>query len=107
MISCQSCGHDNPLGTTFCRGCGTRLMVDYEAIEASVHRTRMGERDHALLASGRSALMLCAFALVCALIARYVVVPPMPPTVPPAAPMIDLFVPTAPTATAPSAPTGK
>ena len=93
MISCQSCGHDNPLGSTFCRSCGTRLVVDYQAIEQSVHRTRLAERDHALLRSGRSALMLASFALVCALIARYVVVPPMPPTVPPATPVIEVFLP--------------
>ena len=100
MISCQSCGHENPLGATFCRSCGTRLVVDFQAIEQSVQSTRVSERDHAFLGSGRSALMLCAFALVCALIARYVVVPPMPSTVPPPAPVIDIFVPPA----APAAP---
>lgn len=93
MISCQSCDHDNPLGTTFCRSCGTRLVIDYQAIEQSVHKTRVSERDHAVLRSGRSALMLCTFALVCALIARFVVVPPMPPTVPPPAPVVEVFLP--------------
>jgi hypothetical protein len=93
MISCQVCAHDNPLGTGFCRSCGTRLVVDYHAIEQSVHQTRLGERDDATLASGRSALMLCGFALICALIARYVVVPPMPPTVPPPAPVLEVFLP--------------
>jgi uncharacterized membrane protein YvbJ len=93
MISCQSCGHDNPLGTSFCRGCGTRLVVDYAAIEQSVFQDRLAQRDHALLRTGRSALMLCSFALVCALIARYVVVPPMPPTVPPPAPTLEVFLP--------------
>ena len=93
MITCQLCGHDNPLGTIFCRSCGTRLVVDYQAIEQSVHKTRVSEHDHSLLNSGRSALMLCSFALVCALIARYVVVPPMPPTVPPPAPVIEIFLP--------------
>lgn len=93
MITCQSCGHENPLGVTFCRGCGTRLVVDYQAIEQSVHSSRKSEQDHALLRSGRSALMLCTFALICALIARYVVVPPMPLTVPPPAPVIEVFLP--------------
>ncbi len=96
MITCQSCGHENPLGVTFCRGCGKRLVVDYQAIEQSVQSTRTSANDHALLRSGRSALMLCTFALICALIARYVVVPPMPLTVPPPAPVIDVFLPAPP-----------
>ena len=100
MITCQSCGHDNVLGTTFCRGCGTRLVVDFQSIEQSVQSTRVADRDHAVLRSGRSALMLCTFALVCALIARYVVVPPMPPTVSPPTPLIEVFLPP----TAPAAP---
>ena len=93
MISCQVCAHDNPLGTSFCRSCGTRLVVDYHAIEQSVNNTRIGERDHAVLRSGRSALMLCTFALVCALIARYVVVPSMPSLVPPPTPIVEIFLP--------------
>lgn len=100
MISCQSCGHDNALGTTFCRGCGVRLVVDFQAIEQSVHSSQVAQRDHALLRTGRSALMLCSFALVCALIARYVVVPPMPAVVSPPTPLIELFLPPA----APAAP---
>jgi hypothetical protein len=95
MIDCQSCGHGNPLGTTFCRGCGTRLVVDLQVIEQSVRGSQIAERDHALLRTGRSALMLCSFALVCALIARYVVVPPMPSTVSPPAPLIEVFLPPA------------
>ena len=99
MISCQTCGHDNPLGATFCRSCGKRLVVDFQAIEQSVQSTRVFDRDHSLLRSGRSALMLCTFALICALIARYVVVPPMPATVPPPTPVLEVFLP--PTSTAP------
>ena len=100
MISCQVCAHDNVLGTIFCRSCGTRLVVDYESIEQSVHKTKVADHHHALLQSGRSALLLCTFALVCALIARYVVVPPMPSIVPPPAPVLDIFSPpTAPTTT--------
>ncbi len=95
MITCQVCAHDNTLGTVFCRSCGTRLVVDYESIEQSVHKTKVADRDHALLQSGRSAMLLGSFALVCALIARYVVVPPMPSIVPPPAPVLDIFVPPA------------
>jgi hypothetical protein len=87
------------LGTVFCRSCGTRLVVDYQSIEQSVHKTKVADRDHALLQSGRSALLLCSFALVCALIARYVVVPPMPSIVPPPAPVLDIFAPSAAPAT--------
>ncbi len=93
MISCQVCAHDNPLGTKFCRSCGTRLEVDYQSIEQSVAQTRLDQRDDAVLRSGRSALLLCTFALVCALIARYVLVPPMPPVVPPLAPVVEIFLP--------------
>ncbi len=95
MITCQVCAHDNVLGTIFCRSCGTRLVVDYESIEQSVHKTKVANHDNALLQSGRSAVLLCSFALVCALIARYVVVPPMPAVVPPPAPVLDIFVPPA------------
>ena len=97
MISCQSCGHESPLGATFCRGCGKRLVVDFKSIEQSVQGTRVSDHDQALLSSGRSALLLCTFALMCALIARYVVVPPMPATVPPPSPVLDVFLPPAPT----------
>ena len=95
MITCQLCAHENTLGTIFCRSCGTRLVVDYESIEQSVHKTKVADHDHALLQSGRSAVLLCSFALVCALIARCVVVPPMPAIVPPPAPVLDIFVPSA------------
>jgi hypothetical protein len=91
MIPCQKCGHINPLGTSFCRGCGTRLEFDYEAVAASVAGTKRDHRDENVFTWGRSALTLCGFALICALIVRYVMVPPMPLLEYPLAPSIALF----------------
>lgn len=91
MIPCQKCGHINPLGTSFCRGCGTRLEFDYEAVAASVAGTKRDHQDEHVFTWGRSALTLCGFALICALIVRYVMVPPMPLLEFPLAPPIALF----------------
>ena len=91
MIPCQKCGHINPLGTSFCRGCGTRLEFDYEAVAASVAGTKRDHQDENVFTWGRSALTLCGFALICALIVRYVMVPPMPLVEFPLAPAIALF----------------
>jgi hypothetical protein len=91
MIPCQVCNHDNALGTVYCHSCGTKLVVDFAAIERSVAGSVKVEQDHAMLRSGRSSLALCGFALVCALVARYVVVPPMPPAILPPTPLMELF----------------
>ena len=91
MIPCQKCGRGNPLGTSFCRGCGTRLVFDPAAIAASVAGARRDTRDEQVLAWGSSALTLCGFVLICALIVRYALVPPLPPLDYPQAPAVALF----------------
>jgi hypothetical protein len=92
MIICQSCSNSNTLGTMYCRKCGTKLIVDMAAIERSVASSIKSSNDSSFLRSGRSAIALCSFALVCAGVYRFVVVPPMPPTVMPPAPITALFI---------------
>jgi hypothetical protein len=92
MITCQVCAKDNTLGTIYCRQCGTKLIIDMAAIERSVAGSIKADKASALLRSGRSAMALCSFALVCAGVFRYVVVPPMPPTVFPPTPIAQLFL---------------
>ncbi len=92
MIICQSCANSNTLGTMYCRKCGKKLIIDMAAIERSVASSIKTDNDSAFLRSGRSAIALCSFALVCAGVYRYVVVPPMPPTVMPPVPITALFI---------------
>jgi hypothetical protein len=93
MITCQVCAKNNTLGTIYCRQCGTKLIIDMAAIERSVAGSIKADKASALVRSGRSAMALCSFALVCALVYRYVVIPPMPPTVFPPTPIAQLFSP--------------
>lgn len=78
MISCQACGNQNPIGTRYCRRCGTKIEFSPALVLEAV------QRDQAALASsrwfelGRSVLIIGLFFLTCALVLRYVVVPPMP-----------------------------
>jgi hypothetical protein len=78
MILCQKCLHDNPLGTTFCHSCGTRLVVNLSDVERSVLAARRDEKDERLLRSGFSAIALSSFLLIVALILRFCLVPDMP-----------------------------
>ncbi len=93
MIICQACTHENKLGTIYCRQCGTKLIIDMAAVEQSILRTQKSHRDDGILHSGRSAMALCSFALVCSLIFAYLVVPPMPPTVLPQPQHMPIFSP--------------
>ncbi len=79
MISCQKCLHDNPLGTVFCRSCGTRLVVNLADVEASVIGQRQASSDEKILRTGISATTLSLFLVVCALILNLAIVPAMPP----------------------------
>lgn len=78
MIPCQACGNQNPIGTRYCRACGTKIEFTPGQVLEAV------QRDQAALASsrwfelGRSALIIGLFFLTCALVLRYSIVPPMP-----------------------------
>jgi hypothetical protein len=91
MISCQKCAHDNPIGTVFCRGCGVRLEVNLQDIERSIIGSRKADLDDHVFRWGRSSFALCGFLLVCALVLRHVVAPPMPPSDWPDAPLLPLI----------------
>ncbi len=91
MIPCQKCGKVNPMTTLFCHGCGQRLSLTLGQVANSVAATEVGKRDLAILASGRSAVTLCSFLLVCALVVRYVMVPELPPPDLPAAPDLPII----------------
>lgn len=91
MISCQKCAHSNPIGTVFCRGCGTRLEVNLKDIEQSIIGNKKADLDDKVFRWGRSSFALCGFLLVCALVLRHVVAPPMPPSDWPDAPLLPLI----------------
>ena len=91
MITCAKCDHANPLGSIFCHGCGARLDVQMADVIASVHGTKTAQQHDDLYAWGRSAFSLCSFALVCSLLLRYVLVPPVPIAEFPTAPMLPLI----------------
>ncbi len=91
MISCQKCAHENPIGTRFCRGCGVRLEFNLQDIEQSIVGTKKADLDDHVFRWGRSSFALCGFLLVCTLVLRHVVAPPMPPSDWPDAPLLPLI----------------
>ncbi len=78
MYPCSKCGIINPLSTRFCRNCGERIELTRMMINKSVTTTTVGKYDAMLAGWGRSTLTLGIFALICALVFRYVAVPTMP-----------------------------
>lgn len=78
MIPCQSCGHQNPIATRFCRSCGVRLELKQEAVFKAVNDDLAEGRSLRWLARGNSAMAFGGFLLVCGLVLRYAVVPPFP-----------------------------
>jgi len=78
MYPCSKCGIINPLSTRFCRNCGERIELTRMMINKSVTTTTVGKYDAMIAGWGRSTLTLGVFALVCALVFRYVAVPTMP-----------------------------
>lgn len=91
MITCQKCAHSNPIGTIFCRGCGVRLEFNLQDIEQSIVGTKKADLDDKVFRWGRSSFALCGFLLVCSLVLRHVVAPPMPPSDWPDAPLLPLI----------------
>ncbi len=84
MIPCQSCGNGNPIGTRYCRRCGTKIEINQEQVVAAVQRGQADIVSARWFERGRSALTLGLFFLTCALLLRYSIVPPLPPAdVPP------------------------
>ena len=78
MITCQSCGNQNPMGTRFCRRCGIKIEVDQQQVFESVQRDNADAASTRWFERGRSALIIGLFFLTCALVLRYSVVPPIP-----------------------------
>lgn len=78
MIACQSCGNDNPIGTRYCRRCGTKIEVNQELVAAAVQRDQADVASARWFERGRSALIIGLFFLTCALVLRYSIVPPLP-----------------------------
>lgn len=78
MIPCQSCGNDNPIGTRYCRRCGTKIEVNQQQVVAAVQRDQADVAATRWFERGRSALIIALFFLTCALVLRYSIVPPLP-----------------------------
>lgn len=91
MIICQKCGHDNPMTTVFCRACGARLEFNPNQIGQSIQQDNAAQRDRDVLAWGRSAISLCVFALVVALVLRFIAMPAAPKGDVPRASDLQLF----------------
>ncbi len=78
MIPCQSCGNQNPIGTRYCRKCGTKIEVAPNQIFEAVQRDNADLGAARWFERGRSILIIGMFFLTCALVLRYAIVPPMP-----------------------------
>lgn len=91
MIVCKKCGYDNPMTTTFCRGCGERLEFTMGQVAQAVSQGNAEKRDVDILGWGRSALSLCGFALIAVIIVRTLVIPAPPPADLPRVSDLQLF----------------
>lgn len=78
MIPCQSCGNMNPIGTRYCRKCGTKIEAKAQDVVLAVQRDNDDAAATRWLERGRSALVIALFFLTCALVLRYAIVPAMP-----------------------------
>lgn len=84
MITCDACGNQNPLNSRFCRQCGARLVINQGAVEQALQDDFAEGRSLRWMARGSSAVSVGGFLLMCGLVLRFVVVPPLPPAeVPP------------------------
>lgn len=79
MITCASCGISNPMGTRWCRQCGTKLELNVQQVQAAVSATAEAASDDNLVTAGRNTLALGGFLLVTAFILRLAFVPDLPP----------------------------
>ena len=79
MITCASCGISNPMGTRWCRQCGTKLDLNVQQVQAAVSATAEAASDDNLVTAGRNTLALGGFLLVTAFILRLALVPDLPP----------------------------
>lgn len=107
MIPCQSCGAQNPIGTRYCRACGTKLEVQQAQVFSAVKQDIAKHAADRWLQRGRSMLMIGAFLLTAALAFLYAVVPELPPAVVPlqdAGPVVPEFPATAPAPAQPAPP---
>jgi hypothetical protein len=94
MIPCQVCGNQNPIGTRFCRACGERIaVVKVDQLAAAVRDDQVSAASLRRLEGGRSLLLVGLFLLVCALVLRYAVVPPLPAADVPPLPAGELLPP--------------
>jgi len=78
VIPCQSCGKQNPIGTRYCRACGTKIEVNQQQVFQAVSEDRADAASTRWFERGRSLLIIGLFFLTCALVLRLSVVPPMP-----------------------------
>ena len=78
MIVCASCGISNPMGTRWCRQCGTKLDLNVAQVEAAVSATNEAASDDRFMGHGRSALALGGFLLLTTVILRLALVPDLP-----------------------------
>jgi hypothetical protein len=93
MILCQVCGNQNPIGTRYCRRCGEKIQIGQQQVFQAVQDNQSEIDSKRWLERGRSLLVIGGFFLVCALVLRYAVVPPMPVAEVPSV-EIGSFVPT-------------
>lgn len=78
MIACTACGKQNPLATRYCRQCGAKLVVNQASVAQAMEDEFAIGRSLRWMARGHSMLSIGGFLLACALVLRFVVVPPLP-----------------------------
>ena len=82
MITCTSCGQNNPMGTRWCRQCGAKLNLDVQQVTQAIAETAAANTDATLLERGRSLAMLGVFLLLAVALVRWALVPQLPPAAP-------------------------
>jgi hypothetical protein len=85
MITCTMCGTGNPLGTRWCRQCGTKLNLEIGQVQAAMQETDAEAQDQRWIAFGNSALTVGGFLLVAVIVLRVALMPALPAPEPVAA----------------------
>ena len=58
MIICQKCGHENPLGTLYCRNCGEKISMTASTVMGGMANDQAADRLNQLYRYSRNAMSL-------------------------------------------------
>jgi hypothetical protein len=78
MIICPHCGHENPLGTLYCRSCGEKLGMTASTVMGGVAADQAADRANLLYRYSRNALSIGVGLLVLGIVVVIAFEPDLP-----------------------------